>query len=131
MVLGAFPVSVPIRVVELDEAHSPFHHPAGQKAHATKFCVGFPVQAIGFTCGLGFFGNIDQFGRGSLHAEGQFIVGKLSGQAGVVGSFGQVLSVPLIDLIEDEPLVRRVKWRVEVFNGGAFRAKECSLIDRR
>ena len=130
-------------VVELDEADAGFGEASGEEALAAE--VGefagaadllFP-DLIALEGGFGFGGDIEEIGRGTLHAESEFHGFDDGLEAGVVRSGGGVLAVHGLDEVE---LLSLCRWEkvvaADIVDGGvrhvlAVDADGCPLVDRR
>src|SRR5262245_37683986 len=91
---------VPGGVVDIDETDSSLDEPPRQQTISRKgpelsrstAAVGFNLRivafhAIGFQGRFAFTGKIDQFRRGTLHMEGQFVGGNSAGNLGITNFF--------------------------------------------
>ena len=124
---------VPVAVVEVDKANSALDHPARQQAHSSEVGRLLGVQAVQPVDVLGLPAQVDQFGTGHLHAEGQFVVPDPGRQAAVVRAFVQVSLVPLLELAQDGLLVLPGDrtGRLQIFQGRSLGGKHGSLVDGR
>ena len=87
-------------VEQLDEADSALDQTARHQELLAERLGGCVVQAVEFTRGVGFFGNIHCFRSAALHAIGELIGRDASGQLGAAGVERGVLFVELGQMIE-------------------------------
>ena len=66
-------MGVPAAEANLDESDPGLRHSSGGKALSAESACGFIVQAVQITDGLWFFGHINDFRQGVLHAEREFV----------------------------------------------------------
>ena len=92
---------VPVIVIDLDEADSPFGHAAGQQGGPGKAAGLVHIRAVKFLGGGGFAGQIRQFRHTALHAEGHFIL--LDPGVGL-----RVTDLLVIDLVECFQAIERI-----------------------
>ena len=92
-------VVIPASVKNLDESHAAFDHAPCEQAVAGKGPVLFDFRAVQVHDVLRFAGDIGQFGNGSLHAEGQFLLGDGGLNLGIA-DLGEVFLVQLAQGVE-------------------------------
>src|SRR4051812_8111698 len=103
---------IPTGVDDVDEAHAALDETAREEAVGGEGAVlAGAAAALGFDLGVfaieavhgeglwGFAAEVDQFGGGGLHAEGQFVAGDAGGDFGVV-DFLETFLIELIERVE-------------------------------
>ena len=126
-----------IAVRTLHEAHAALGKPPGKKTLPAEIARGFGVESIQLSGGIGFFRNIESFGRGDLHAKRKLQRADPGFEIGIVSvEFGMtpvhlLQHVELIALIvRREPLRDQVRHRLflDLFDLHARVADGCALI---
>ena len=117
-------------VIELDEADTAFDETAGHEALATEGFGVALVEAVEGFGGGGFTGQVDGFGRGALHAVGEFVAFEAGGEFGVSRGLGGVDRVEFGEGGEAFALfvVREAGGRFEIENGIAGGAEDGALV---
>ena len=82
---------IPAAGVHLDEPHSGFRQPPGQKALTTERVSWSFTDSVQLLICVGLAIQFEQFGSFRLHAEGEFVIGDARGDFGVVGLFEALL----------------------------------------
>src|SRR5262245_36117727 len=72
-------------VVDLHEANAAFDEAASEQAEAAHHGGFFDVEAVEAFGFVGFLGEVDGFGGGGLHAEGEFVAAHAGVEFGLVG----------------------------------------------
>ena len=104
-------VGVPVGVVvvsagvNLDEAHTALDEPPGEQALAAEVVGAVVAKAVQFPDVFRFAVEVSRLGRAHLHLVGQLVAGDAGRQRGVVRAFAEVLSVVLVQLVDDHPLL--------------------------
>ena len=126
---------VPGGVDEVDEADASFDQPPGEQAVSSEALVGvaglaasaladfLAIDPVQIACRPGFAREVDQLGRGGLHAVGQFVAGDAAGDLGVASLFEPAV----VDLPQHvEALALELSWQAagvgeveDRFTGGA------------
>ena len=124
-------VGVPFSVaVDLDKTDSAFDQAAGEQAlGSVRFRFG-PVQAVHLLGGLGFPGEIRQFGGFCLHAVGEFKGLDAAEQFRLIGACAEVFGVDLGQQIQLSSLVGpgHIFGAIQVEDRVPFGAEEGPLI---
>ncbi len=117
-------------VLKLDEADAAFDEAAGHEALAAEGFGVALVEAVEGFGGGGFAGEIDGFGRGALHAVGEFVAFESGGEFRVGGSLGGVDRVEFGEGGETFALfvVGEAGGRFEIENWVAGGAEDGALV---
>ena len=115
--------------VELDEADAAFDEAAGEQAAGAEFVGALLVDAVELAGGGGFLGEIDGFGGGTLHAEGELVGADAGGHFAV--AIEGVHLVHLLQEVEGVALARggHAFGGLQVDDGFGAGAEDGALVD--
>lgn len=126
-----FRVVVPSRVDQLHEPHAALDQAPCEQAVAPELRRALLLHAVGIQRGLGLAREVQEFGRGHLHPERQFVRSDACVDFGVAGRH-PVHRVQVAERVQPGPLRLRAvaRWIREMQDGIARVAERDALVAR-